>query len=80
MNEWVLCACSRRCRALGDAEFKFPKRVVESVPDIVRIALHPGTDEFLILASDGVLEKMSDAEAVQTVSVAIEGKDPSGRD
>ena len=51
---------------------------MESVPDIIRVLLQPRLDEFFILASDGVFERMNDAEAVRIVRETIAGREPSG--
>lgn len=40
-------------RALGDGNFKSPKRLVEATPDVVRVALRPHRDQFFILARWG---------------------------
>lgn len=71
---------SRLCmsRALGDVEFKTPVRLVEAAPDVVRVALQPGRDEFILLLSDGILENMTEGEAVDTVRQAVRGRQASG--
>lgn len=36
-------------RALGDPDFKTPRRLVEAQPDVTRLELRPGADAFLLL-------------------------------
>jgi hypothetical protein len=50
------------CRSLGDLDFKEPGRYVEAEPDVARVELSSG-DEFLLLASDGLWDVLSDQEA-----------------
>ncbi|KAL6774229.1 hypothetical protein ACKKBG_A24240 [Auxenochlorella protothecoides x Auxenochlorella symbiontica] len=64
-------------RALGDGNFKSPQRLVEATPDVVRVALRPHRDQFFILASDGVLEVMSEDEAIDIVKRTVAGSPPS---
>lgn len=42
------------CRAFGDPDFKEPLHLVTATPDVIRERLLPG-DEFVILASDGLV-------------------------
>lgn len=46
-------------RALGDIDFKEPKRFVEAEPDVLRLVMQPG-DAFVIVASDGLWDVLSD--------------------
>ena len=57
-------------RALGDLAFKAPRRLVSCVPHVHARALEE-RDRFLILASDGLWDALSDAEAVQLASDAL---------
>lgn len=41
------------CRALGDPDFKHPRRLVEAEPDVARVELCPGADAFLLLGRWG---------------------------
>lgn len=54
-------------RALGDPDFKVPRRLVEAEPDVARVDLRPGSDQFLLLATDGVFDVLSDQEASDIV-------------
>jgi serine/threonine protein phosphatase PrpC len=56
------------CRALGDAGHKAPRRLVESEPDVNRIALKEGGDRFLVLGSDGLFDVMTDEQVVAVVN------------
>ncbi|KAL4420335.1 hypothetical protein ABPG77_010240, partial [Micractinium sp. CCAP 211/92] len=51
-------------RALGDPDFKQPRRLVEAEPDVARLELRPGSDAFLLLGSDGLFEQLSVQQAV----------------
>lgn len=52
-----LCAPAHR-RALGDPDFKAPRRLVEAEPDVARVALQPGVDQFLVLARCALLRTL----------------------
>jgi serine/threonine protein phosphatase PrpC len=56
------------CRSLGDPQFKKGdgEPTVECMPDMRRIELQPG-DTALVLASDGLWDKVSDATAVSVI-------------
>jgi hypothetical protein len=58
-------------RALGDLAFKTPQRVVSCVPH-VHTRLLDDRDRFLVLASDGLWDVLSDADAVQLASDALQ--------
>ena len=58
-------------RALGDLAFKTPRRLVSCVPHVHARTLEE-RDRFLILASDGLWDVLSDAEAVQLASDALQ--------
>ena len=71
-------------RALGDAPLKAPEGIapalgrVIALPELTCTALHP-TDEFLILASDGVWSKIDNQRAVDIVrKVLMSGGGSSG--
>ncbi|GAX77731.1 hypothetical protein CEUSTIGMA_g5174.t1 [Chlamydomonas eustigma] len=51
-------------RSLGDLDFKEPKRFVESDPEIHKLMLGE-TDSYIILASDGLWDVLTDEEAVE---------------
>lgn len=57
-------------RALGDAAFKRPERHVIATPDVARLALTPQL-RFVLLASDGVWDVLSDQAAVDVASAAL---------
>ena len=57
-------------RALGDLAFKAPRRLVSCVPHVHARTLEE-RDRFLILASDGLWDALSDVEAVQLASDAL---------
>lgn len=40
-------------RALGDPDFKQPRRLVEAEPDVARVELRPTADRFLLLGRCG---------------------------
>lgn len=63
-------------RAFGDFEFKlvidehgeeFRKHFITSEPEIRRYDFNPFTDEFIILASDGLFDKFTSQEAVDFI-------------
>ena len=45
---------SPRRRALGDPDFKAPRRLVEAEPDVARVELRAGADRFLLLGRCGL--------------------------
>ena len=53
-------------RALGDAEFKRPLALVTACPELTETRLQP-SDEFLLVACDGLWDVMASAEACQFV-------------
>ncbi|EFN51321.1 hypothetical protein CHLNCDRAFT_141080 [Chlorella variabilis] len=61
-------AMSRCCLALGDPDFKTPRRLVEAEPDVARVELRPHADSFMLLGSDGLFDVMSGQEAVDAAS------------
>lgn len=54
------------CRSFGDPDFKEPLHLVTATPDVIRERLLPG-DDFVILASDGLWDVMSDSDACAVV-------------
>ena len=58
-------------RSLGDIDFKEPRRFVESEPDVRRIPLRGPGDSFVVLASDGLWDVMSDEEAIEAAAKAL---------
>lgn len=58
-------------RALGDPDFKAPRRLVEAEPDVARLELRPGADSFLLLGSDGLFEQLSAQQAVDITRKAL---------
>ena len=58
-------------RALGDLAFKSPRRLVSCVPHVHTRVLDE-RDRFLVLASDGLWDVLSDVEAVQLASDALQ--------
>lgn len=53
-------------RSFGDPDFKEPLHLVTATPDVIRERLVPG-DDFVILASDGLWDVLSDSEACTVV-------------
>lgn len=53
-------------RSFGDPDFKEPLHLVTATPDVIRERLLPG-DEFVILASDGLWDVLTDSEACAVV-------------
>ncbi|KAI3439041.1 hypothetical protein D9Q98_001451 [Chlorella vulgaris] len=53
-------------RSFGDPDFKEPLHLVTATPDVIRERLQPG-DDFVILASDGLWDVMSDSDACNVV-------------
>lgn len=45
----VLPLLTPPCRALGDPDFKQPRRLVEAEPDVARVELRPRSDAFMVL-------------------------------
>lgn len=43
---------------MGDPDFKAPRRLVEAEPDVARVALQPGVDQFLVLARCALLRTL----------------------
>lgn len=58
-------------RSLGDLDFKEPHRFVECDPDVKRLLLQPKRDTFVVLASDGLWDVLSDTDAVITTATAL---------
>lgn len=56
------------CSAFGDPDFKEPLHLVTATPDVIRERLLPG-DEFVILASDGLVSRVFSNPAAQHVHV-----------
>ncbi|KAF7052809.1 hypothetical protein CFC21_060850 [Triticum aestivum] len=71
---WRVQDCLAVSRAFGDADLK---RWVISEPEIRRLPLTAGC-EFLVLASDGLWNKVSNQEAVDAVSRSSAGRDSTG--
>ncbi|CAM0874924.1 unnamed protein product [Alopecurus aequalis] len=71
---WRVQDCLAVSRAFGDASLK---RWVISEPEITRHTLTAGC-EFLVLASDGLWNKVSNQEAVDAVSRSTAGRGNSG--
>ena len=65
-------------RTLGDFNFKkspqltVQKQIVSPIPDITEIYRDHKTDEFLILASDGIFKSMSSQDAVQFIQKQLQ--------
>ncbi|KAK9794905.1 hypothetical protein WJX73_003566 [Symbiochloris irregularis] len=57
-------------RALGDLDFKEPQRLVESRPEVSHYGLQPG-DAFVIAASDGLWDVLSDQRAVDIAQAVL---------
>ncbi|EFN51693.1 hypothetical protein CHLNCDRAFT_139942 [Chlorella variabilis] len=53
-------------RSFGDPDFKEPLHLVTATPDVMRERLQPG-DDFVILASDGLWDVLSDSDACSVV-------------
>lgn len=60
-------------RSLGDLDFKEPKRFVECEPDVRRLVPVPG-DNFVVLASDGLWDVLSDQEAVDCANAVLKAR------
>ncbi|KAL6761608.1 phosphatase 2C-like domain-containing protein, partial [Haematococcus lacustris] len=58
-------------RSLGDYDFKEPRKLVDATPEVVRTRLMPG-DAFVVLASDGLWDVMTDQDAVDAVRSALQ--------
>ncbi|XP_048573265.1 probable protein phosphatase 2C 74 [Triticum urartu] len=71
---WRVQDCLAVSRAFGDADLK---RWVIPEPEIRRLPLTAGC-EFLVLASDGLWNKVSNQEAVDAVSRSRAGRDSTG--
>ncbi len=56
------------CRSFGDPDFKEPLHLVTATPDVIRERLLPG-DEFVILASDGLVGARRTASVCGTQAV-----------
>jgi hypothetical protein len=63
-------------RALGDVEYKKPKKLVSASPELSEIRLQDG-DEFLIIACDGLWDVLSSKEAVAFVRDRLKGSGAS---
>ncbi|MEW5306475.1 MAG: hypothetical protein WDW36_008937 [Sanguina aurantia] len=59
-------------RSFGDIDFKEPQRMVECEPDVCRVVPRVG-DPFVLLASDGLFDVLSDQEAVDCADKALQG-------
>lgn len=57
-------------RSLGDLDFKEPHRLVSGDPEVGVVRLTPG-DAFLLLASDGLWDVVSDQAAVDVAAAAL---------
>nr|CEL64417.1 TPA: GTP-binding protein, related [Neospora caninum Liverpool] len=55
-------------RALGDRRMKIPKKLVSCQPSLHVYAINFETDLFMVLASDGIWDVLSDEEVVAIVS------------
>eukprot|EP00240_Pyramimonas_obovata_P000940 CAMPEP_0118957042 /NCGR_PEP_ID=MMETSP1169-20130426/61893_1 /TAXON_ID=36882 /ORGANISM="Pyramimonas obovata, Strain CCMP722" /LENGTH=601 /DNA_ID=CAMNT_0006905097 /DNA_START=269 /DNA_END=2075 /DNA_ORIENTATION=- len=58
-------------RSLGDRDFKSPVAVVEALPEVGRRELTPDA-AFVIMASDGLWDVVSDEVAVETVQAELD--------
>jgi protein phosphatase 2C family protein 2/3 len=76
-------------RAFGDFEFKlvidengqeFRKHFITSEPEIRRYDFNPFTDEFIILASDGLFDKFTSQEAVDFIREKMMAQDYQNQD
>jgi len=65
-------------RSFGDVAFKVPSEVVSPVPDVTARALDLDVDAFVIVATDGIWDNISDADAVRIVGRILreEATDP----
>ena len=72
-----LCS-SRPHRSIGDLIYKEPCPLLIARPEVRATPLQPGTDEFVIYASDGVWCALSNREAVEAVAEALRG--PAARE
>jgi len=66
-------------RGFGDLEYKQPAGVVSAVPDVTIRHIDLREDCFLVFASDGIWNPVSDQDAVRIVSSALRegGDDPA---
>lgn len=58
-------------RSFGDPDFKMPKKLVTATPDVIRERLEVG-DTFFIMASDGLWDVLTDAQACEIVGRHME--------
>lgn len=66
-------------RAIGDHAYKQNKelsdreQMITALPDVKRLTISPGEDEFMVLACDGIWNYMSSQEVVDFVKPKLEG-------
>ena len=54
-------------RALGDADHKYPRKLVENTPSVIHVQLVPKQDHFVVLGTDGLFDVMSAADVCEKV-------------
>lgn len=65
-------------RAIGDHAYKQNEslsdreQMITSLPDVKRITIHPGEDEFMVLACDGIWDCYSNQKVVDFVKQRLE--------
>lgn len=62
---------TKKHSSLGDLDFKEPGPFVSADPDVARTPLLPHRDRFVVLASDGLWDVMTDSDAVAVAGAAI---------
>ena len=62
-------------RSFGDPDFKEPLHLVTATPDVMSERLTP-EDSFVILASDGLWDVLSDKEACRVVAAKLGAEEP----
>lgn len=66
-------------RALGDAQHKWPRRLIESSPAVKHVSLTP-YDPFVILGTDGLFDVMSGEKACAVTNDALKKRGGGGED
>lgn len=68
-------------RAIGDHRYKLNsslsdrEQMITALPDIKRLTIEPGRDEFMVVACDGIWNSMSNDNVVQFVRNRLQAED-----